>query len=679
MSNIGPWRTLKYAIQQIRNLRTSDEDPRNQTTLYIRAGIYYQSDTLWLDGRDSYLNIFSYNGENVTISGGIQLNTTWNKQGDILSKEFSGSCPFEAFYGNYRLLPARGPNTEWGLNDIIAKEPYHIITGLLEETATCTRDSTKYRQVCPDSDRNGFIFNDEISTEWEHLEQTRILIFHSWIAEYAKIDKIIEENGQKKVMFHEPLKHAPVGDQVRPSGWRFLLFNNIALLDVPGEYVCVENEGMAKFSFIPPNNINDIPIISNLENILVIKSATNINIMGIQFQHSSSGGKDGYNFGPQSAVKILSSKCINIEESQFSNIGMIGLYMKNSSKISVQQTHFFDIGYHSIMMMFNDEKDKMRDVMVKDNLFNGCGNSQFWQPSCLWISGSNNISVINNEITNTSYMGVRVWGLMPYGDKYWSNNGITIPTKDDYVFHIEFNHIYDYGKGILNDFGAVYVGTSKIRCHESSEAEVRKHCYTYTHVYNNLIHDGKTFLEGATFLYSDTGSCQNTFENNIMFGDGNLAFQHHCGLDNVAKNNIIHTKSNHYIWGGCKKKETIGLQNYTNYHNIYFLDNIDVDDFQFGKTFDRFRNEAHFHNNIYWSEQPNVKNLKIFPDEKNWNEWIASGNDSASIWADPLFEDPYNRKYSIAENSPAWNLGIKQIQLDNFGIQRISNRQININ
>ena len=69
--------------------------------------------------------------------------------------------------------------------------------------------------------------------------------------------------------------------------------------------------------------------------------------------------------------------------------------------------------------------------------------------------------------------------------------------------------------------------------------------------------------------------------------------------------------------------------------------------------------------------------MKIFPDEKNWSEWIASGNDSASIWADPLFEDPYNRKYSIAENSPAWSLGIKQIQLDNFGIQSILKHRIN--
>ena len=36
----------------------------------------------------------------------------------------------------------------------------------------------------------GFVFNDEFSADWPHLEQTRVLVFHSWIAEYANIGNI---------------------------------------------------------------------------------------------------------------------------------------------------------------------------------------------------------------------------------------------------------------------------------------------------------------------------------------------------------------------------------------------------------------------------------------------------------------------------------------------------------
>ena len=86
----------------------------------------------------------------------------------------------------------------------------------------------------------GFVFNDEFSSDWPHLEQTRVIVFHSWIAEYANIGNITVENGQSKVFFKEPLQHVPIGTYVPSSGWRFLIFNNLALLDMPGEYVCVD-------------------------------------------------------------------------------------------------------------------------------------------------------------------------------------------------------------------------------------------------------------------------------------------------------------------------------------------------------------------------------------------------------------------------------------------------------
>ena len=41
-----------------------------------------------------------------------------------------------------------------------------------------------------------------------------------------------------------------------------------------------------------------------------------------------------------------------------------------------------------------------------------------------------------------------------------------------------------------------------------------------------------------------------------------------------------------------------------------------------------------------------------------------------SKWANPKFSDPYSNKYELAEDSPALELGIKQINLDNFGIQK---------
>ena len=38
-------------------------------------------------------------------------------------------------------------------------------------------------------------------------------------------------------------------------------------------------------------------------------------------------------------------------------------------------------------------------------------------------------------------------------------------------------------------------------------------------------------------------------------------------------------------------------------------------------------------------------------------------------WTDPKFLDAEARDYQLAEDSPAHDMGIQQIRLDNFGVQ----------
>ena len=87
-----------------------------------------------------------------------------------------------------------------------------MITDLLKTTNNCQRQSNKFKQSCPSIDKKGFILQNEISNDWKYLDQTQVLIFHSWIAEYAKIANIEDlDDGTKKVKFQSPLKHAAIG------------------------------------------------------------------------------------------------------------------------------------------------------------------------------------------------------------------------------------------------------------------------------------------------------------------------------------------------------------------------------------------------------------------------------------------------------------------------------------
>ena len=212
--------------------------------------------------------------------------------------------------------------------------------------------------------------------------------------------------------------------------------------------------------------------------------------------------------------------------------------------------------------------------------------------------------------------------------------------------------------------------SATVDCDNCSPEEYDEYCYVYSHVYNNIIHDGSAYHSGANYLYSDVSSAHNTFENNIMYGTGGMALYHHCGKENIGVNNIVHkTAILEYMYGGCQKADVdTRPQQYENYNNIYLMEN--MDNFTFGRSQDRYYElPPDFHHNIYWSMNPGDEELQKFPDNQNWLEWQAAGNDSGSLWQDPLFEDPEAHRYILAENSPAWNLGINQIDVGNIGIQ----------
>ena len=57
-----------------------------------------------------------------------------------------------------------------------------------------------------------------------------MLVFDSGIAETAIVGNVTGD----RVFFKEPLGGQPVGNKPLSSGWRYLIFNNMALLDAPG-------------------------------------------------------------------------------------------------------------------------------------------------------------------------------------------------------------------------------------------------------------------------------------------------------------------------------------------------------------------------------------------------------------------------------------------------------------
>ena len=44
------------------------------------------------------------------------------------------------------------------------------------------------------------------------------------------------------------------------------------------------------------------------------------------------------------------------------------------------------------------EDEPVEGLLISNNLLDGCGMTNFWQPGAVWVEGLNNISVVNNEV-----------------------------------------------------------------------------------------------------------------------------------------------------------------------------------------------------------------------------------------------------------------------------------------
>ena len=66
------------------------------------------------------------------------------------------------------------------------------------------------------------------------------MFFHSWINEYARVASVSQVGERNKVLFQEPLSHAAVGTWIKSGALRYLVVNNRAVLDMPGEFVCTQ-------------------------------------------------------------------------------------------------------------------------------------------------------------------------------------------------------------------------------------------------------------------------------------------------------------------------------------------------------------------------------------------------------------------------------------------------------
>ena len=233
--------------------------------------------------------------------------------------------------------------------------------------------------------------------------------------------------------------------------------------------------------------------------------------------------------------------------------------------------------------------------------------------------------------------------------------------------------MHDFGANITSDFGALKTGSTFGNCDSQSEAGLEANCYTYIRLYNNLLTNGWPYYCCANFLYSDVSASKNLFENNILTGSGSGGLYHHCGLENESKNNIVYRVQNttngadpiSNLWGACEANSG-KFQSFANHHNIYYFEG--TEDMKLYKSHNWFDEKTVFSDNLFFSTDPQDEFKGMFPPNDIPFADLPSVGSVQNQWTDPKFQDVSSLDFTLAQDSPAIGMGIKQIRLDNFGI-----------
>ncbi len=288
------------------------------------------------------------------------------------------------------------------------------------------------------------------------------------------------------------------------------------------------------------------------------------------------------------------------------------------------------------------EDEQTYGTVIADNRIHHIG--EVYTAGCgivIFRSGKNTIT--HNEIHDTYWTGI---------SNGWSWGYAETNTRENII---EYNHVYNIGRGILSDMGGIY----NLGLQPGSV------------IRNNLFHDVLSFDYGGWGIYTDEGSSEFLIENNVVYNVKTGSFHQHYGRDNTVRNNIFAFSRQNQIQR-TRDEEHLS---FTFEHNIVIWTESNLLTGNWGTGWDTslktaeatdFTSKYKLDYNCYW----NAWGFPVTFLGLTLDEWQARGEDTHSVIADPMFADPFKYDFTLKEGSPALALGFVPIDLSTVGPRR---------
>lgn len=648
-SSDQPLATLQQALNLWGTMKKAGNMP-TQVNILLKGGTYYLSQPVTIDkdncgSSHTQLIIRSEDNQQAVFNGSAKI-SSWKKYRDNIwmapvPTAKDGKWLFNQLFVNGQpRTVARFPN-----------QGYYYVTGF--------PDGGEEVDYHTDSRRFQFKKGD-VNPAWKNIRDVRVIVYHFWSDTHLQIDNI--DASTNIVTFKHPAEKR-FTDDFSNEGARYIVENMFEGLDSPGEWFLDRYKGVLYYIPLPGEKMETAEVVApvspaflRFDGNALSEIVENIKLENLAFQYSNFILPEDDANDMQASMSIpacitaTGTTGLTFSNCSFSNLGNFAFDLqKGCSNISITGNRMQHLAAGAFKINGGTEQDhplqRTHNIRISDNEILHYGEKY---PSAVGIllMNAEGCYIGHNHIFDGWYTGISVgwqWGYQ----RSISRDNI-----------IEYNHIHQIGQGLLSDMGGIYtLGISP-----------------GTVIRNNLIHDVESNKYGGWGIYNDEGSSHILIENNIVYHTKYAAYDIHYAKELTVRNNIF----------ALGRLEELNRGKAEPHLSVFFEGNI-----IYWKTLNdpftgNWKDQPYtFHQNPNKGAQPTFNNTfysdynvffnPLLPLDSirfnglTWKEWQGKGKDTHSVYADPQFVDPDHYDFRLSANSPARQMGFKDIDMSEVG------------
>lgn len=605
----------------------------------VANGTYFLDEPLALDGRDSGVTWEAAEGAAPVFTGGRRI-AGWTEAGDghwrasVPEAKERGWNFAQLWVDGRRATRARTPNRGYfHLSDRCAPGVFPGVEGLDHRAFTLSPEHYEILRAIPEGERGDVL----------------LTVTHAWSVAQCRIESLADDFGA--VLIRGRSRYPFV---TREKDQRFWISNYRGALDEPGEWFLDRSEGAVFYRPLPGEDLGKAEVIAPVTGrFLEITGARGITFRGIRFRYEQDlYPEDGLHDGQAApltggAIEVGDSSGIRFEDCEVAHTGRHGIYFRNGcSDCTVTRCRLHDLGGGGVRIGETSRPDRerlCRGIVVDDCIIQHGG--RLHPSACgVTLTHAQGCRIVHCDIGDFFYTGVSFGWNWGYGESLSREN------------RLENCHIHHLGWAYLSDMGGFYnLGNAP-----------------GTVVRGNHVHHVASHSYGGWGLYTDEGSGDVLFENNLVHDTSEAGFHQHYGYANRIRNNIFAFGEEAQV----QRSRNEGRLTFVYENNIVAWDassNLLSRDESSWKPLEKPergepRDSAIFRNNLYWRAD-GKRPEHLAEGSITWEEWRSWGRDHGSLFADPGFVDVGARDFRLRPESPAFGLGFREWDLERAGVR----------